>query len=337
MSAEWLELRAHLGERDRGTGGFAADHLLDVFADCGLAASALLRGVEGYGAKHLLRSDRLLSLSEDPPLLAVAADERAKVEAAAQRLRELPFTGPVTLRPVAPAVELPEAGPLRLQAYVGRDLRANGRPAYERAVEVLHTAGALTATALVGVDGTAHGERRRARFFAGNDEVPAVVVGIGGAAAVQEALPALAELPGEPVVTAGPVEVLSLVSRLSSLVSGMEGASGTGAVELTLHAGEQDHHHGRSAHVAAITELRRDGAPGATALRGAWGYRPGQEPQGDRFAALRRRVPTVTIALSERDGTAPALAALTRVAEGRGLITAEPVTRLVDEGERLPS
>jgi PII-like signaling protein len=327
VSTPWLELRAHLGERDRSPGGFAADQVLRVFADCGVAASALMRGVEGYGTKHLLRSDRLLSLSEDPPLLAIAADERARIEAAAQHLRELPFTGPVTLRPVLAAADADANGDVvRLQAYLPRGLRANGRPAYERAVEVLHSAGALTATALLGVDGTARGERRRARFFAGNAEVPAVVIGIGAAAALADAVPALAALPGAAVLTVAPVRV----------VDGAE-LRVEGPAELALYAGEQDHHHGRSAHVAAVTELRRDGAPGATALRGTWGYRPGQRPQGDRFASVRRRVPTVTLTLTDGDGAPRALAALERVAEGRGLIVAEPVTALVGNGERLPS
>ena len=33
-----------------------------------------MRGVEGFGAKHHLRTDRLLTLSEDLPLVSVAVD-----------------------------------------------------------------------------------------------------------------------------------------------------------------------------------------------------------------------------------------------------------------------
>ena len=39
-----------------------------------------MRGIEGFGFKHHLRTDRLLTLSEDLPLVAVAVDERQRVE-----------------------------------------------------------------------------------------------------------------------------------------------------------------------------------------------------------------------------------------------------------------
>ena len=37
----------------------------------------MLRGAEGFGLKHHLRTDRLLTLSEDLPLVSVAVDTRA--------------------------------------------------------------------------------------------------------------------------------------------------------------------------------------------------------------------------------------------------------------------
>jgi PII-like signaling protein len=39
--------------------------------------------------------------------------------------------------------------------------------------------------------------------------------------------------------------------------------------------------------------LRRRGAPGATALRGVWGFRGAVAPHGDRVLALRRDVPLI--------------------------------------------
>ena len=47
----------------------------------------ILRGVEGFGVKHRLRTDRLLTLSEDLPLVAVAVDTRARIDAALPRGR----------------------------------------------------------------------------------------------------------------------------------------------------------------------------------------------------------------------------------------------------------
>jgi PII-like signaling protein len=46
-----------------------------------------------------------------------------------------------------------------------------------------------------------------------------------------------------------------------------------------------------------IHSLRREGAAGATALRGVWGFRGGGEPHGDRVLALRRDVPLIVEAI----------------------------------------
>jgi PII-like signaling protein len=51
-----------------------------------------------------------------------------------------------------------------------------------------------------------------------------------------------------------------------------------------------------------VHALRRAGAPGATALRGVWGFRGEVEPHGDRVLALRRDVPVIveTVDTAER-------------------------------------
>ena len=45
----------------------------------------LLRGADGFGRKHHLRTDRLLTLSEDLPLVAVAVDTRERDRGRAAR------------------------------------------------------------------------------------------------------------------------------------------------------------------------------------------------------------------------------------------------------------
>ena len=55
----------------------------------------------------------------------------------------------------------------------------------------LHRHGVAGATVLLGVDGTAHGERRRARFFGGNAGVPLMVISVGEEDALAAALPEL--------------------------------------------------------------------------------------------------------------------------------------------------
>ena len=49
-------------------------------------------------------------------------------------------------------------------------------PAFVAVCDLLHRRGVAGATVLLGVDGTTHGQRRRARFFAGNDDVPMMIV-----------------------------------------------------------------------------------------------------------------------------------------------------------------
>ena len=56
-----------------------------------------MRGAGGFGAKQHLRTDRLLTLSEDLPLVSVAVDTRARIEAALHELEALRFDGLVTL------------------------------------------------------------------------------------------------------------------------------------------------------------------------------------------------------------------------------------------------
>ncbi len=66
----------YFGERDRANGGFLADAFADIYARHDVQTSLVMRGIEGFGAKQHLRTDRLLTLSEDLPLVSVAVDTR---------------------------------------------------------------------------------------------------------------------------------------------------------------------------------------------------------------------------------------------------------------------
>lgn len=80
MSADCLKLTSYFGERQRSGAAFTADALLELYGRHAIAASVLLRGTEGFGLKHHLRTDRSLTLSEDLPLIAVAVDTRPRIE-----------------------------------------------------------------------------------------------------------------------------------------------------------------------------------------------------------------------------------------------------------------
>ena len=84
-----LKLTSYFGERQRAEGRFAADALLDLYGRRGIATSILMRGTEGFGAKHRLRTDLSLTLSEDLPLIAIAVDSRPRIEPLFDEARKL--------------------------------------------------------------------------------------------------------------------------------------------------------------------------------------------------------------------------------------------------------
>ena len=95
--ADCLKLTSYFGERHRSGHGFVADALIELYGRHQIAASILLRGTEGFGLKHHLRTDRSLSLSEDLPLITVAVDARPRVEAVLGEAVHLISSGLVTL------------------------------------------------------------------------------------------------------------------------------------------------------------------------------------------------------------------------------------------------
>ena len=66
----------------------------------GLAGASVLRGVEGYGASSRIHTARLLSLSEDLPVVVVIVDTDERVRAFLPQLDELVTEGLVIIDPV---------------------------------------------------------------------------------------------------------------------------------------------------------------------------------------------------------------------------------------------
>jgi PII-like signaling protein len=277
------QMRFHFGERDRDGDGPLEAAVMDACARHGVRAAALMRGAEGFGGKHRMRTDRLLSLSEDTPLVAAAVGDGQGIEALAEEVRELAGEGLLVLETAATGV--PGDGGVgdaeRVKVTIWGPRTGPTSPHLE-AVAALRRHGAESATVLLGVDGVLDGERRRARFVAGNRGVPAVTVGVGRRAVVDAAL---AEVDGAAhLVTVEPVERCARIERATLH---------TEATRVTLVTSEVASRGSRPAYVELIHRLRREGAAGATAQRGVWGFRGEGEPHGDRVLALRRDVPMV--------------------------------------------
>jgi PII-like signaling protein len=327
-----LKLTTYLGERDRIDGGFATDALAAVYARHDLQASILLRGAAGFGPGRHLRTDRQLTLSEDLPLVSVAVDARPRIERALAEVEALRFAGLVTIERArlltAPLTPVPAGEPgesVKLTAYFGRQERLGRAPAWEAVVALLHRRGVAGATVLLGVDGTAHGTRRRATLLGGNAEVPLMVIAVGDAKRVDAVLPELGALLVSPVVT---LERVRVRKRDGERLPATEPVPQEGAWQkLTIYSGEQSRHKGRPLHLALLGALRDAGAAGATCVRGIWGYHGDHAPHGDTFWQLRRRVPVVTVVVDAPDRARDWLAVVDEHTRESGLVTSEMVPR----------
>jgi PII-like signaling protein len=336
MNEECLKLTTYSGERVRVADRFQADRLMDIYANHELRTSLIMRGSEGFGHKHGHRTDRLLTLSEDLPLVSVAVDTRPRIEAALRDVRAMPFHGLVTLERARmlsgriPALELPELEheATKLTVYVGRQERADGRPAYMAVVDLLHRSGIAGATVLLGVDGTAHGVRQRAGFFGRNAAVPMMIISVGEGHRIAEVLPKLGGRLARPLVTLERIRVCKRDGVKLAEPSHLPQAdpSGLGVWQkLMVYAGEQSRHGGHPLHHQVIRALRRENADGATSVRGIWGYHGDHRAHGDTFWQLRRRVPVVTIVIDTPERIRRWFELVDALTDQTGLVTSEMV------------
>ena len=204
MNQPCLKLTAYFGERQRVLGDdkrFLADAMFDVFGSRDVATSVMLRGIASFGASHELRTDVSLSLSEDPAVAIAAVDVEPKIRSLVDEVAAMTGRGLVTLER-ARLVTRQRGAPddvgdhngdaAKLTVYVGRQERIAGKAAYYAVCQLLHQLGFAGAIALLGVDGTAHGERYRAKFFGRNVNVPMMIIAVGSTAQVSAAATELA-------------------------------------------------------------------------------------------------------------------------------------------------
>jgi PII-like signaling protein len=331
-----LKLTVYFGESDRYEGHLLSDVLIDRYQRHGLQAAILLRAIEGFGIKHQLHTQRLLTLSEDLPLVSVALDTRAKIEALLPEVTEVVSGGLITLERARlltgdiRAVPFPEGmhEATKLTLYVGRAERASGRPTYLQLVELLRQHGLDGATVLLGVDGIAHAERRRGRFFSRNADVPLMIVSVGPVEAISSALSRLGDLLAKPAITLERVLVCKQDGQRLAEPRRLPADDGSGLAiwqKLMIHTPEHARHDGHPLYVQIIRRLREAGASGATSLRGIWGFSGRQEPHGDRFLSLQRRVPVLTTVVDTPERILDWFEVIDELTDEAGLVTSEVV------------
>jgi PII-like signaling protein len=350
VNADALKLTSYFGERQRtADNGFAADALLDLYGQQEVATSILLRGVEGFGARQHLRTDRSETMSHDLPLIAVAVDTRPRIEALLESTSGLLRSGLVTLeraRLLADDIEAaaPSSAPdeeTKLTVYVGRQERVYRVPAFVAICDLLHRRGVAGATALLGVDGTAHGQRERAAFFSRNAATPMMVIAVGSGRLIAQVLPELGGLLRRPLLTLERVRICKrdgeLLGRPPSVHEALPLAGQTRlplAQKLMVYTSEAALHDGRPIHRAIVRRLRSAGISGATTQRGMWGFHGDHAPHGDRLFQLGRHVPAVTIVIDTPERTQTAFDLIDDLTAEHGLVTCEtvPAVRPVGTG-----
>lgn len=333
---EILTMTTYFAERQRSGDRFLAEALLDLFADRGVATSVMLRGIASFGPANVTRSDRSLSLSEDPPVTIAAVDTAERITALADEASHLVGRGVITLERsrVLPAGLTETGGSVRLSLHIGRRHRVAGAPGYVAVCEVLHRRGFARADVYLGVDGTVGGQRRRARFFSRNADVPLSIVGIGTGDQAAVALDELQAMFPDALFTIGPVLVCNDNGRTLADPASAPG----GFQKLVVHTSEASRYQDQPIHRAVIQRLKdSDHASGATVLRAIWGFHGTEHPQGDRFLQVVRHVPVTTVILD----TAPNIAATYRIiaelTEREGLVSVESLQGMLEihAGQRL--
>jgi len=353
-----LKLTSHFGERSRLHGRLLADDLLDIQGRHQIRASILLRGIQGFGAKHHRRTDRLLTLSEDLPLVSIAVDAPPKIDALAAEIAAIDHVGLLTVE----RLRIPDAratGPLsadggpatndesvKLTVYLGRHERIDGQPAFAAVCRLLHERGVAGATVMLGVDGTREGARERARFFARNTHVPMMVMAVGGALRIDEAVSDLRQALPRSLLTIERVTVCKRDGEMLQAPADGDGrAPGTdlsiGAPastapdagvgqpwqKLTIVTSEAARHEGKPVYLELIRRLRAAHAAGATSLRGIWGFHGDHAPHGDRLLSIRRHVPVVTDVIDTSERIAALFPIVDELTRERGLVTTELLPR----------
>lgn len=357
LSQEGLKLTTYFGERSRVEGVLLADKLLDIHARHGIRSSILLRGVQGFGAKHRLRSDRLLTLSEDLPLVCVAVDVREQIERLRADVSSIGHEGLMTLEPAqlyggareskqdiasgeaerslvaGGSIDQAQgvqdlARATKLTVYIGRHERVDGSPAFTAVCRTLRESGVAGATVLFGVDGTRDGARERARFFARNQNVPLMVISVGDQNRISAAIGRLEQMLSELLFT---LEDVRVCKRDGLLLERPHNETSTSAYgmdvrqKLTIVISEAAVHERRSVYVELVRRLRAASAAGATSLRGIWGFHGDHPPHGDRLLSIRRHVPVVTETIDTPARIAALFPIVDELTREQGLVTSELV------------
>jgi PII-like signaling protein len=196
------------------------------------------------------------------------------------------------------------------------------------AVDLLKQCGATGAVVLLAVDGTLNGRRQRARFFARNANVPLMLVAVGPAASLTDALPRLRELSTAAVVTIERVQALRTRGRsvADPIRVAERDASGLPLRQkIMVYVEEPATVDGHALYLQLIRRLHAAGAAGVTVLRAVRGFYDDHGPFADSLLSLRRRVPMIVTAIDTPANVRRWWPVIEELTSRAGLVTSELV------------
>jgi PII-like signaling protein len=355
MNQPCLKLTTYFGERQRVVGDerrFLADSMLDLFDTSEVATSVMLRGSVSFGPDHELRDDVSLSLSEDPAVTVAAVDVDSKIRSLVNDVATMTGSGLVTLERARLVTRDLGTDALRdidghngdsakLTVYAGRQERVGGKPAQYAICDLLYRHGFAGAIVLLGVDGTAHGERHRARFFGRNVNVPLMIIAIGTTGQVSAAATELAAVVPSPLLTVERVRMCKRDGELFARPQELPATDDQGRTlwqKLMVFTAEATTHDGLPIHRALVQQLlHSQTARGATVLRGVWGFHGDHKPHGDKLFQIARKVPVTTIVVDTPESIARSFDIIDELTTEHGLVTSEmvPAALSLNASQRL--
>lgn len=100
LSEKGVLLRVFIGESDTWHGKPLYEQIVQKARQLNLAGATVLRGILGFGAHSRLHSAKLLSLSEDLPIVVEMVDEKENIDKMLPFLDEAVQEGLVTMERV---------------------------------------------------------------------------------------------------------------------------------------------------------------------------------------------------------------------------------------------
>jgi uncharacterized protein len=100
IEGEALLLRIFIGESDNWKGKPLYQAIVLMAREEGLAGATVLRGLEGFGANSRIHTARILSLSEDLPIVVELVDKEDRIRRILPVLDEMVSEGLITLEKV---------------------------------------------------------------------------------------------------------------------------------------------------------------------------------------------------------------------------------------------